>query len=190
MSLSICRISKEILNKSARTLRECQEYEIQVWPHINWKPIILWSFYIYKNKLAQKKNHGACKIDIGIYRASTYSILTHSVISGIKGKAGNLSDFDKSQIVTARRLGASLTETVRNGEFLLNGVFSDPSNRRAHANTAISNRNPGQRMHNWPATRRWLRYCFVGGISRTTLGSMNTVEKSLMFVCYLNIVVE
>lgn len=78
----------------------------------------------------------------------------------------------------------------RNGEFLLNGAFYGPSNRRAHANTAISNSNPGQRVQNWPETRLWLWYRCLGGISRGTLGSINNIEQSLTFVSYLNTVAE
>lgn len=74
--------------------------------------------------IAQKQNHGTCATDIAAYKVFTNCISKHSVINDIPGKTADLSDFDKCQIVIARRrkmarLNDELHSRNRNLNFLI-----------------------------------------------------------------------
>ncbi|KFM72688.1 hypothetical protein X975_11519, partial [Stegodyphus mimosarum] len=59
------------------------------------------------------KNHYVCMADVGVYKEAMHCLSRHSAISDIMGKAADLYDFNKGQIITARRLGKSISEMVR-----------------------------------------------------------------------------
>lgn len=65
------------------------------------------------NQLAHKLQHAVRMADIGAYKGPCKCISKHSMFSDIIGKAANLFDFDKSLIVMARPLEASVSEKAR-----------------------------------------------------------------------------
>lgn len=59
---------------------------------------------VYNNKFAQKQNQKVSTTNVVVWKAPIYYIPKHSMISDIMGKAVDLSNIDKDQIVISRQI--------------------------------------------------------------------------------------